>query len=137
MRKENLLFLLREGYSLVALPLNLFSFATTTYYLLVENVPLLKAVFPYFYIYLAAGVFVGLPLIVVLGYVYAKSVLFGVNVRFNPYSYLLTPQQILIHRAVANLCKLNGLDVDAVALDELIDRSIREEFKDPPKDVDN
>jgi len=132
-KKENLLFLLREGYGLVALPLNLFSFATTTYYLLVENVPFLKTLFPYFHSYLSVGVLVGLPFLVVLGWLYAKSVLFGVNTRYNPYSYLITPNLVPLYRSVSGLCKLNGLDGDAKTLDDIVARSMKEEFKDPPK----
>ena len=45
---------------------------TVTYYLAIENYPLLKTLFPSFELYILSVVFVGLPLLVIIGYVHFK-----------------------------------------------------------------
>ena len=45
---------------------------TVTYYLAIENYPALKAVFPSFEIYIIIVVFVGIPLLTMIGYVHFK-----------------------------------------------------------------
>ena len=44
-----------------------------TYYLAIENIPILKTVFPSFYAYLAIAALVGIPLLVFVGYAHQKK----------------------------------------------------------------
>ena len=44
-----------------------------TYYLAIENIPELKLVFPSFYIYLIAASFLGVPLLIFVGYAHQKK----------------------------------------------------------------
>ena len=43
-----------------------------TYYLAIENIPILKEIFPTFYIYLAITASVGIPLLIFVGYIHFK-----------------------------------------------------------------
>lgn len=43
-----------------------------TYYLAIENIPALKQVFPTFYIYLLVVASIGIPLLIVIGYIHFK-----------------------------------------------------------------
>jgi len=45
---------------------------TVTYYLAIENYPVLKSIFPSFEIYIIVVVFVGLPLLTLIGYAHFK-----------------------------------------------------------------
>ena len=44
-----------------------------TYYLAIENIPVLKTVFPTFYIYLAIVALFGVPLLILVGYAHQKK----------------------------------------------------------------
>ena len=44
-----------------------------TYYLAVDNIPILKTVFPTFYIYLAITASLGIPLLILVGYAHQKK----------------------------------------------------------------
>ena len=43
-----------------------------TYYLAIENIPVLKIIFPTFYAYFAFGVILGIPLLILVGYAHQK-----------------------------------------------------------------
>ena len=43
-----------------------------TYYLAIENIPLLKDIFPTFYVYLGMMAGVGIPLLIIIGYIHFK-----------------------------------------------------------------
>ncbi len=43
-----------------------------TYYLAIENIPELKIIFPSFYIYLITVTFIGIPLLILIGYAHQK-----------------------------------------------------------------
>ena len=63
---------------------------TVTYYLAIENYPVLKTIFPSFELYILSVVFVGIPLLVLVGYAhYKKTPSFraeaDVWVESNPY----------------------------------------------------
>ncbi|MEX0861741.1 hypothetical protein [Nitrosopumilus sp.] len=45
---------------------------TVTYYLAIENIPLLKSIFPTFYVYLVVMAAAGIPLLVFIGYIHFK-----------------------------------------------------------------
>jgi hypothetical protein len=44
-----------------------------TYYLAIDNIPILKTVFPTFYAYLAITVSLGIPLLIFIGYAHQKK----------------------------------------------------------------
>ena len=44
-----------------------------TYYLAIDNIPILKTVFPTFYIYLAITASLGIPLLIFIGYAHQKK----------------------------------------------------------------
>ena len=44
-----------------------------TYYLAIENIPILKTVFPTFYVYLAITASIGIPLLIFIGYAHQKK----------------------------------------------------------------
>ena len=67
-----------------------------TYYLAVENIPVLKEIFPSFYLYLLVMTGSGIPILVFVGYVhYKKSAAYAaeadINVESYPYWYKLPP----------------------------------------------
>lgn len=75
---------------------------TLTYYLAIDNYPALVAMFPSFTHYIAISVAVGLPVLIVLGYIhmrrssaYRSEV--EVSVETDPYMYRLPPG---LHREV-------------------------------------
>lgn len=68
----------------------------TTYYLAIENIPTLKSIFPTFYVYVIIVVGIGVPLLVIIGYIhYKKSSAYSaeadINVESYPYFYKLPP----------------------------------------------
>lgn len=126
--KSSILFLFREGYGLIVLPLNLLSFATTTYYLMIGNIPFLKTLFPDFWVYLLAGIVGGLPMITLLGRFYVKSSWYKASAKNNPYSYLLVPASFPLYRAISRICEKEGLLEDAKILEDLVKSSEVEEF---------
>ena len=44
-----------------------------TYYLAIENIPELKIIFPSFYVYLITASFIGIPLLIFIGYAHQKK----------------------------------------------------------------
>ena len=124
-RKANLLFIFQTGYGFIQLPLGLFSFATTIYYLLINNVPFLKTIFPEFWVFLIVGSCIGLPSCLLIGQWYIGSPLNKASTRTNPFSTHLVPTQFIIYQAQANMCRTLGLEADAQALDDLIAESRR------------
>jgi len=68
----------------------------TTYYLAIEKALFLKSMFPTFGVYLGVWIGVGVPLLVVIGYIHFKrSAAYAaeadVGVEANPYAYKLPP----------------------------------------------
>ena len=69
---------------------------TVTYYLAIENIPTLKDIFPSFTTYVLVLVIVGIPLLVVVGWIHyrrtaAYSAEAEVYVESNPYYYRAAP----------------------------------------------
>ena len=69
---------------------------TVTYFLAIENYPVLNTIFPSFLHYVAIAVFTGVPILVLVGYVhYKRSSAFkaeaDINVESYPYWYKLPP----------------------------------------------
>lgn len=87
----------RQGYTIY------FAFAfigintlTVTYYLAIERAPFLKAVFPTFPIYVAIILAIGLPILVLTGFIHFRKIPgfkseAEVNVENNPYTYKIPP----------------------------------------------
>lgn len=70
---------------------------TVTYYLAIENIPILQTIFPTFVMYVLVIVSIGIPLLVAIGYVhYKRSAAYSsetdVIVESNPYNYKLPPR---------------------------------------------
>ena len=69
---------------------------TVTYFLAIENYPVLQAIFPTFGHYIIIVVSVGVPLLVLVGYFhYKRSQAFtaeaDINIEANPYHYKAAP----------------------------------------------
>ena len=69
---------------------------TVTYFLAIENYPVLNTIFPSFLHYVVIAVFTGVPILVLVGYVhYKRSSAFkaeaDINVESYPYWYKLPP----------------------------------------------
>jgi len=102
------------------LPLGLFSFATTIYYLLVNNVPWLKALFPRFELFLLVGVVFGVPATLIIGQLYIRSELNKASTRTHPYASILMPAQFDLYEGMARLMRANGEAELAGRLEELV-----------------
>ncbi len=68
----------------------------TTYYLAIKDVPLLKTIFPSFAIYVSIITLIGIPLLVVIGYLHYKrsqgySAEAEISAESNPFFYKLPP----------------------------------------------
>lgn len=122
-RRANLLFVFQTGYGFIQLPLGLFSFATTIYYLLVNNVPWLKVIFPEFWIFLIVGGCIGLPTCLLIGQWYIQSPLNKASTRTHPFSTYLIPTQFPSYMAQAAVCRKMGLVDAAVELEKLVEES--------------
>lgn len=90
-------FYLRQGYgiywSFVFTGINVM---TVTYFLAIERAPFLKEIFPTFVEYIIFLVIVGIPVLVVTGFIHYKKLPAyksdaEVNVDNNPYTYKLPP----------------------------------------------
>ena len=90
-------FYLRMGYatywSFVFMGINLL---TVTYFLAIERAPFLKAIFPTFTEYAILLVVIGVPVMVLTGFVHYKKIPgfqseAEINVENNPYIYKLQP----------------------------------------------
>jgi len=69
---------------------------TVTYFLAIENYPVLQAIFPTFGHYIAIVVGIGVPLLVLVGYFhYKRSQAYAaeaeINIEANPYWYKIPP----------------------------------------------
>ena len=68
-------YYLRVGYiRYVALAVGIINVLTATYYLAIENVPLLKQVFPTFEIYIIFCLAIGIPIMVFTGWLHFKRI---------------------------------------------------------------
>lgn len=90
-------FFFRTGWSTYfALIFSTVNTLVVTYYLAIERVPLLKEIFPSFINYFTLMVAIGIPILVIVGYVhYKKSAAYGsemdIGTEANPYYYKLPP----------------------------------------------
>ena len=125
--KHNVLFLFQQGYSIVALPLTLFNFASVIYYLVIVNFPIISSIFPNFPTFIAVGILVGPLTCIVVGLLYVKSRFYGanfeVNASANPYSYRLLPKDVVLYSALLAICEKEGLNESADKIREIITKS--------------
>lgn len=90
-------FYFRQGWSTYfAFVLAAVNTLTVTYYLAIDQAPILKELFPSFIFYMVFTVSVGIPLLIFIGYIhYKKSPSYtseaDVTVESYPYYYKLTP----------------------------------------------
>ena len=101
MAKKNLPFrawyYFRQGWALYfAFIIAAINTLTVTYYLAIEKIPGLQSIFPTFSIYILFAVFLGIPLLILVGYTHFKrSPAFGseqdVSQEANPYNFKLPP----------------------------------------------
>ena len=69
---------------------------TVTYYLAIENIPLLKEVFPSFVLYIVLVTGIGIPLLIFIGHAhFKKTSVYGsesdITAESYPYNFKLTP----------------------------------------------
>ena len=69
---------------------------TVTYFLAIDNYPSLQAVFPSFVHYILTAIFIGVPLLIFVGYIhYKRSAAYSaeadINVEAYPYWYKIPP----------------------------------------------
>lgn len=92
---ERSMYYFEKGYSFTATPFAFLGYASSIYYLAIQNIPVLKDLFPRFSDFLFLAVLT-LPLLCgLVGYFYMKrSWLFKaeqeINMESNPYAYRLT-----------------------------------------------
>ena len=90
-------FYFRQGWgTYFAFILAAINTLTVTYYLAIEKAPFLKEFFPSFIFYMIFAASVGIPLLIIIGYIhFKKSPAFAsesdVTVESYPYYYKLTP----------------------------------------------
>jgi hypothetical protein len=90
-------FYFRQGWSTYfAFIMAAVNTLTVTYYLAIENIPVLKEIFPSFVIYIIVVVAIGIPLLVLIGNMHFKrsTVYSGesdIIAESYPYYYKLTP----------------------------------------------
>ena len=66
-------FYFRQGWSIYfAFIFAAINTMVVTYYLAIENIPILKEVFPTFYVYLLVVSSIGIPLLILVGYIHFK-----------------------------------------------------------------
>ena len=90
-------FYFRQGWgTYFAFVLAAINTLTVTYYLAIEKAPALKELFPSFVFYMIFTVVLGIPILIIIGYLhFKKSPSFtseaDIAVESNPYYYKLTP----------------------------------------------
>jgi len=119
-------FYFRQGWALYfAFIFAAINTLTVTYYLAIEQMPVLHVVFPTFFIYILFVVVVGLPILVLIGYVHFKrSPAYGseqdIAQEAYPYNYKLPPGfwRLALVPAILELIRLNLKIMNRETLDE-------------------
>jgi len=102
----------RIGYSVyLTFVLGFISTIVTVYYLAINNIPLLKIVFPSFWIFSVLAIAIGVPLAVFSGYFHFKrtraySSEVDIVTESNPYLFKIVPgkeKEITVPSAIANI----------------------------------
>ena len=90
-------FYFRQGWTAYfAFIMAAINMLTVTYFLAIENYPSLQEIFPTFVHYILAAVFIGVPLLILVGYVhYKRSAAYSAEAEVNaeafPYWYKIPP----------------------------------------------
>ena len=82
----------RVGYSTyLTFLLGVANTLVVVYYLLIQNVPGLQAIFGHFVIFVVVSVVIGVPLSIGIGWLHLKRTPAFISVEANPYYYKLAP----------------------------------------------
>lgn len=93
----NLFYYFRQGYTMyLVLIIGIVNVLTSTYFLAIEKVPVIKSIIPSFELYILYCFIIGLPLITIFGWIHFKkagtySVEVSIMYENNPYSYKWLP----------------------------------------------
>ena len=110
---------------------------TVTFYLIIENYPVLKSIFPTFEIYVIVTVLIGIPLLVAIGYAHykrtkARKAEVDILVETNPYimrTLVNTDIVLLLTLKLAEIIKNSNDDsIPKELLDELT--KLQDELKE-------
>lgn len=104
----------RTGYgTYFAMFVGMINIMTSTYFLAVDKIPFLLVLFPTFELYIATIILVGLPIVILVGWIHLKRVgLFSAEqniiTEVNPYNYKPPPgfAEKVIYPAYHELTKL-------------------------------
>jgi len=117
----------QKGYGIASLPFAFLGYATSIYYLAIQNIPFLKAVFPQFRSFLAVAVITIPALCMLIGYAYMKrSWLFRtareIQIEADPYATeKIPPVNLPMYYVLCELAKKQGIDTSKV--EKIIERS--------------
>ena len=97
---------------------------TVTYYLAIDKYPLLSAIFPTFLMYILTVVGIGIPILVLIGYVHFKrSSAFraeaDINIEANPHFRRILSNTELLFPTLIKLLELNTKILDNQKLSEV------------------
>lgn len=98
-----------------------------TYYLAIENIPVLKTVFPSFYIYLAVVASIGIPILILVGYAHQKRTA-SYKAEADIY-YESNPHALRTYNDVELLLQLNLKLVNLLLRDFKADDKSREKIE--------
>lgn len=112
-------FYFRFGYSTyVSFPTSLIAYASSIYYLAIQNLPFLHNFFPHFYVFILFALVVLPPASAFFAWMHFKRVLspfykaeLDIGVEANPYSMTITtPVNLALFKTVSDLAKQHGID---------------------------
>ena len=92
-----LFFYFRTGYATYfAMFVGMINIMTSTYFLAIDKIPTLLTVFPTFEVYIVTIIIVGIPIVVLAGWIHMKrigtfSAEQNISVEINPYNYRPLP----------------------------------------------
>ena len=102
-----------------------------TYYLAIENIPLLQNIFPSFYVYLAFTALVGIPLLIFVGYAHQKKTA-SYKTEADIY-YESNPHSLRTYNDVELLLELNLKLVNLLLLDYEKNNTINDQVNELKK----
>ena len=110
---------------------------TVTYYLAIENYPILKEIFPSFIMYIALVVGIGIPLLVLIGYFhYKKSSAYkaeaDITIESHPHFKRMFENMDLLLSVNLKLSKI----IVKMSKNEKLDEKDSEEFANLQKELD-
>ena len=125
-------FYFRMGWSLYfAFIFAAINTLTVTYYLAIENIPVLKTVFPSFYAYLVVTAALGIPLLIFVGYAHQKKTA-SYKTEADIY-YESNPHSLRTYNDVELLLELNLKLVNLLLLDYEKNNTINDQVNELKK----